>query len=172
VDGIGVDGAYGAAGAARFAARVEGLAERDGRLWLSEPDRDEPIAVTVRYLRPLTGRAEIVFLDDEQHEVLTATGVEAVPEPARASVERALRDRYCLPVVSRVKRIDVQFGTRYWEVDTDRGPRWFALREPGKNVVWLSDDRLVLRDTAGNRYEIADLSALDARSRRAIRLSL
>jgi hypothetical protein len=74
--------------------------------------------------------------------------------------------------VSRVKRIDVQFGTRYWEVDTDRGPRWFALREPGKNVVWLSDDRLVLRDTAGNRYEIADLSALDARSRRAIRLSL
>lgn len=155
-----------------MAARVEGLTLRDGRLWLATGAGAEPVPVTVRYLRPLSARTEIVFLDDKEKEVLTARGVEAVVGAARAHVERALEARYCLAVIVAVKRIDVQFGTRYWEVDTDRGPRWFALREPGKNVVWLGDRHVVLRDTAGNRYEIPDLGALDARSRRWVRLSL
>ena len=65
-----------------------------------------------------------------------------------------------------------RFGTRYWKVETDRGPRWFALREPGKNVTWISATRVVLRDTAGNRFEIPDLEALDGRSRRWVARSL
>lgn len=157
---------------AGFVTRVSGLSRRDGKLWLQTADRDEPVAVTVRYLRPLTARAEIVFLDESQREVLTASGIDAVEGRVRTLVEHALRERYHLTEITRVVRIDVQFGTRYWEVETTRGPRWFALREPGKNVLWLGEGHLVLRDTAGNRYEIPDLSVLDARSRRAVRLSL
>ena len=55
---------------------------------------------------------------------------------------------------------------------TDRGSRWFALREPGKNVLWITPTRLVLRDTAGNRFEIPDLTALDPRSRRRVGIAL
>ena len=77
-----------------------------------------------------------------------------------------------MATIRQVKRVDVRFGTRYWEVETDRGPRWFALREPGKNVTWLDDGHLVLRDTAGNRYEIVDVTALDGASRRWVGLSL
>lgn len=157
---------------AAFATYVSGISRRDGKLWLQTADLDEPVAVTVRYLRPLTARAEIVFLDEDQHEVLTATGIDAIEGRVRTLVEDALRERYHLTEITRVVRIDVQFGTRYWEVETVRGPRWFALREPGKNVIWLDDDHLVLRDTAGNRFEIPDLRVLDARSRRAVRLSL
>jgi hypothetical protein len=130
------------------------------------------VPVTVRYLRPLTARTEIVFLDDDLAEVVTARGVDAVVEAERPLVEEALRERYHLAVIERVEKISVQFGTRYWHVETDRGPRWFALREPGKNVTWLSPNQLVLRDTAGNRFEIRDLSALDARSQRKVRLAL
>lgn len=155
-----------------FTDRVAALTRRDGRLWLEAPGRDEPVAVTVRWLRPLTARREIVFLDAENKEVLTAVGVEAVEGEGRALVEEALRERYYLTRITRVNRIDVQFGTRYWEVETERGPRWFALREPGKNVLWLGSDHLIVRDTAGNRFEIADLSALDGRSRRVVRLAL
>lgn len=166
------DGGAPTTPAAAFVDTVEGLSRRDGRIWLKTPDRDEPVAVTVRYLRPLTARAEIVFLDDQHREVLTAAGIDAVEIPARATIEAALRERYFLTEITRVVSIDVTFGTRYWEVETDRGPRWFALREPGKNVIWLGEDHLVLRDTAGNRYEIPDLAVLDARSRRWVRLSL
>lgn len=151
-----------------FEERVEGLFARGGRLWLSQPDRDAPVAVSPRYLRPLTGRTEIVFLDEKDQEVVTVSGIEAIPEDTRELVQYELRERYHLVVIRRVDRLEVSMSTRFWRVQTDRGPREFALREPGKNVVWLDDNRLVLRDTAGNRFEISDLAALDRRSRQLV----
>jgi hypothetical protein len=158
-----------------FQGRLGGVSRKDGRLFLRRPDQpgeEEPVAVTVRYLRPLTARTELVFLDEKQREVVTVTGLDALQGEERALVEEALGERYLMAAIQRVRRIDVQFGTRYWQVETDRGPRWFALREPGKNAAWLNDTHLVLRDTAGNRYEIPDLNALDAPSRRRVRRSL
>lgn len=152
-------------------AGIDGLTRRDGRLWLERGD-GEPVAVTARYLRPLTSRTEIVFLDEKGREVATVLGLEGLDGDARALVEEALRERYCMATILRVRSIDVRFGTRYWEVDTDRGPRWFALREPGKNVTWLDEGHLVLRDTVGNRFEIPDVGALDRSSQRWIGLSL
>ena len=148
-----------------------GLTRRDGRLFVNGAG-DEDVEVTVRYLRPLTARSEVVFLDTKGREVATLAGLEALAEADRTLAEEALRDRYHLPVIQRVHEIDVRFGTRYWKVETDRGPRWFALREPGKNVTWISATRVVLRDTAGNRFEIPDLEALDGRSRRWVARSL
>jgi hypothetical protein len=85
----------------------------------------------------------------------------------RSMVEEALRERYHLLTITRAHVVDVGFGTRYWRVDTDRGPRWFTLREPGKNVSWITDRHLVLRENAGNRYQIPDVGALDERCPRA-----
>jgi hypothetical protein len=157
--------------ATKFATEVRGLGLRNGRLVLERPG-EKPSEVTVRYLRPLTARTEIVLLDHDGHEVLTAAGVDAFPPEERLLVTEALRSRYLLPVIRKVQRIDVRFGIRYWWVETDRGPRWFALREPGKNVSWITATHLVLRDTVGNRFEIPDLLALDPRSRRWVGLSL
>lgn len=154
-----------------FDEAVSGLRLRQGRLVLERPSGG-PIDVTVRYLRPLTARTEIVLLDAKGHEVGTVSGVDAFSPEERALVEDALAARYCLPVIRRIDRIDVRFGIRYWWVETDRGPRWFALREPGKNVTWIGESHVVLRDTAGNRFEIPDVAALDPGSRRWVRLSL
>jgi len=154
-----------------FAESLSGLVRRNGRLVLERPGK-EPVDVTVRYLRPLTARTELVLLDGHGREVASVTGEDAFPEQEREIVREALRQRYHLPVIQRVQRVEVRFGTRYWWVDTDRGPRWFALREPGKNVTWLSTSHVVLRDTAGNRYEVPDVAALDAGSQRRIMMSL
>jgi len=154
-----------------FAESVSGLIRRNGRLLLERPGQ-EPVEVTIRYLRPLTERTELVLLDDKGREVASVAGEDAFPEGERELVREALRLRYHLPVIRRVERVEVRFGTRYWWVDTDRGPRWFALREPGKNVTWLSPSHVVLRDTAGNRYEVQDVGALDPSSQRRIRMSL
>jgi hypothetical protein len=148
-----------------------GLVRRGGRLFV-ERDGQEPVAVTIRYLRPLTARREIVLLDPKGGEVATLRGLEAIAEPERTWAQEALADRYLFPVILRVHRVEVRFGTRYWWATTDRGPRWFALREPGKNVSWITPTRLVLRDTAGNRFEIPDLAAMDPRSRRWVGISL
>jgi hypothetical protein len=151
-------------------ARVDGLVSRNGRLFAQVDGGD--VAVTVRYLRPLTSRTEIVLLDDKGREVATVMEPETLPPEQRAAIDAALKERYHLVTITRVLEVDVLFGTRYWSVETDRGPRQFALREPGKNVTWLGERHLVLRDTAGNRYEIPDTERLDPRSRRLIAGSL
>jgi hypothetical protein len=85
----------------------------------------------------------------------------------RSVVEEALLELCHLLTITRVHVVDLRFGTRYWRVDTDRGPRWFTLREPGKNVSWINDRHLLLRDNAGNRDQIPDVGALDERCPRA-----
>lgn len=155
-----------------FETRLTGLSSQDGRLHLARPDAEEPIVVTVRYLRPLTSRSEIVFLDEKQQEVVTVRDLDAMTGADRQLVAEALRERYHLAIIARVEDVDIRMGTRYWRVETNRGRGWFALREPGKNVTWLGDNHLVLRDTAGNRFEIPDLAALDSRSRRLVRRSI
>ena len=47
-------------------------------------------------------------------------------------------------------------------------PCAFTFKEPGKNVTYLHQEHIVLRDAIGNRYEIRSLSELDAHSRRQI----
>ena len=155
-----------------FAQRVEGLSKRNGRLYMKHPDSGEDVSVTVRYLRPLTAPVEIVFLDEKSREVASLESTDVLTDEQRRVVEDALRERYHLLKIVKVHGVDVRFGTRYWRVDTDRGPRWFTLREPGKNVSWITERHLVLRDSAGNRYEIPDLDALDAPGRRSVLSSL
>jgi hypothetical protein len=155
-----------------FAERVEGVAARGGRLYVRRTAADDEIAVTVRYLRPLTSPSEIVFLDEKGREVATLASLDALAPEQIPLVERALSERYHLLTITRVLEVDVRFGTRYWRVETDEGPRWFSLREPGKNVSWLTERRLVLRDSVGNRYEIPDVEALDAASRGRVLSSL
>jgi len=155
-----------------FSASVEGVARRNGRLYVRRPGTDDEVAVTVRYLRPLTAPSEIVFLDEKSQEVATLGGVESLTAEQRTLVEEELRERYHLLTILTVHDVDVRFGTRYWRVETDRGPRWFTLRHLGKNVGWITDRHLTIRDTAGNRYRIPDLMALDARSRSLVVRSL
>jgi hypothetical protein len=154
------------------AAGIDGLVSRNGRLFARSPQRGDEVAVTVRYLRPLTSRTEIVLLDGKGLEVVTLMTMDGLPAEQRRVLEEALKERYHLVTITRVLDVDVLFGTRYWRVETDRGSTRFALREPGKNVTWLGQRHLVLRDTAGNRYEVPDTDALDARSRRWISGSL
>ena len=149
-----------------FETKLQGLFEAGHRLWLPRPGQQEPIPVTVRYLRPLTNRREVIFLDDKEREVATIAGVEVLTGAARSLVEAALDAYYHLAIVQRVIDVQLRLGTRFWTVETHRGDRVFALRSPSTNVTWLSDSHLVLRDTAGNRFEIPNLNALDIRSRK------
>ena len=144
------------------------LAWNGGRLQATVADRNEPVSVRIMYAQPLTARREIVLLDGDSKEVATLHGLEELDERSQEVARAALADRYHLPQITRVVRAVFQYGTRYFEVETDHGSVTFALREPGKNVSWLTQDRLVLRDTMGGPFEVPSLAALDSRSRRLL----
>ena len=53
-------------------------------------------------------------------------------------------------------------------METDRGQREFVVQNVAENAQWLGDHRLLIVDVDGNRFEIADLTALDKRSLAAV----
>jgi hypothetical protein len=59
-------------------------------------------------------------------------------------------------------------GATDWTVETDRGRRDFVTQNRQENALWFSDTPRLLRDGDGNRFEIPDVSAREARSRALI----
>ena len=52
----------------------------------------------------------------------------------------------------------------YWDVQTNRGRREFVVKNASENAQWPSERHLLLIDVDGNRFEVADLQALDKKS--------
>lgn len=142
------------------------LRRKGDQVLLSLGDADEEMPVRIVWARPVSGRGgEVCFLDDKKREVLMLQGLDGLDGESREIAEAELERRYLIPKITRVVRTAAHFGSRYWDVETDRGRRRFAMKDPTKNAVWLTDDHLILRDTLGNRYEIPTFSGLDAASR-------
>ncbi|MHC4480477.1 MAG: DUF1854 domain-containing protein [Planctomycetota bacterium] len=129
-------------------------------------DESEAVPVRIVWARPVSGRGrQVCFLDEQKREVLMIDSLDGLDPESRRVAEAELERRYLIPKITRVVRTAAHFGSRYWEVETDRGPRRFAMKDPAKNAVWISDDHLILRDTLGNRYEIPSFATLDQWSR-------
>lgn len=129
-------------------------------------DTAEEIPVKVLWARPISGRGEeISILGMDKKEVLMLDSLECLDPGSRKIAEEELDRRYLVPRIIVVKKTEANFGNRYWEVETDRGPRRFLMKDPNTNAIWITDDKLIIRDSLGNHYEIESLAALDDRSR-------
>ena len=91
----------------------------------------------------------------------TLTGID---DTSRAIIAEELERRYFLPTWKRTIRIKEDHGVIEWEIETDRGVRTFALRNIKDSIQHLSASRVLVSDPDGNRFEIADTNALDARA--------
>jgi len=129
-------------------------------------EQTEEIPVKLVWERPVSGREhEISLIGPDKREIAMIWSLEELDPDSRLVAEEELSRRYLVPRITRVFRTEAQFGNRYWDVATDCGPKKFLMKDPHSNVTWISTDRLVIRDTLGNRYEIESLNRLDARSR-------
>lgn len=148
------------------------LEERDGKV-MARLDSAEPVPARIVYACPVTepGR-NIGILNEKGESIAFLTDMEGLDPASRSVAERALAERYFLPRITRVISAEVAFGQRTIVVETDKGARAFALKNVNRNVQHLGEDRVIIRDTAGNRYEIPSLSALDAASRDHLMLAI
>jgi hypothetical protein len=141
------------------------LTSRQGKYLLRFGDSEKETAVRIKFARPLSARdSEISFLDEKKKEVAMVKGLHALDGSSRKVAEEALSFGYFIPCITRVNKTRTHFGTRFWDVHTDKGPRTFAMKDPLRNVTHMDDGRMVLRDTMGNCYEIKALEELDAHS--------
>ena len=107
----------------------------------------------------------LTLLDGKGDEIVMIPDPKTLPAPDQELLERELRQRYLTATVTTVTHARQEYGATYWTVETDRGPREFVTQSLQENALWFSDTHLLLLDVDGNRFEILDTSALDAKSR-------
>jgi hypothetical protein len=106
----------------------------------------------------------ISLLDAKDEEVCMFPDMKQMDPDMRVIVQEELDRRYLTSTIESVVSIRNEFGTSYWDVKTNRGPREFVVQNVAENAQWLGDHRLLLVDVDGNRFEIPDLNGLDKKS--------
>ncbi len=106
----------------------------------------------------------ISFLDAKDEEICMVDDLKQMDEAARIIINEELDRRYLTSTVQRVNSVRNEFGTSYWEVETNRGQREFVVQNVAENAQWLGEHRLLIIDVDGNRFEIPRLDELDKKS--------
>ena len=144
------------------------LVRKAGRTFASVDGQAET-PVRVAWARPLSGWGhDLVLVDEKKHEVAMVSDLAELDEPSRAVVAADLSERYIVSTVRKVHATKTHFGVRYWDVETDRGRRRFAVKDPSQSVLHLTEDRMMVRDTLGNSFAIESFAKLDKRSRQLV----
>lgn len=147
------------------------LFRKEGKLFVRFHGQLEEIQVNPVWTRPLTARGrELALVDQSRREVAQVDDPDSLDPDLRHTILSELESRYLIPAIRKILDIRAHMGVLYWSVETNAGSRRFALKDPSDSVLWLSDDRVILRDCTGNRYEIDSIGALDRSSRAKISL--
>lgn len=139
--------------------------ESPGGLLVLHVDGERYESVAVHRAFPFTyGDDYLSVRDKEGNEIGMIRKVSEFDKAARRLIRDELERRYFVPTILRIDRIKEEFGYAYWDVVTDRGPRRFTIRGVQESVLPVGSDRLLIIDVDGNRYEIPQVSKLDAKS--------
>ncbi|MBE6555385.1 MAG: DUF1854 domain-containing protein [Ruminococcaceae bacterium] len=136
------------------------LTLKDGTLYKDlEPRRLFPVSNTEMY---------ISLLDEHEKEIALVRDLKEL-DPGSAEVLRAcFREYYRIPRITRLVESVDRFGSLTWTVETESGPARFRIRNRHNDIKHLAGNRILVRDTNDNRYEIADWTQLDTASRRKL----
>lgn len=110
------------------------------------------------------GTKFITLLDENGIELAVIRDLDALPAEERKIIEGCLAEYYLIPRVTKILNATEKFGLITLDTETDRGPARIEIR----NLLYgfkQVGNRLLLRDGNDNRYEVPDLTKLDAKSR-------
>ncbi len=107
----------------------------------------------------------ITLLNSEEREVGFVRDLAELDDASVKALTDCFAEYYMIPKITRVLLCEEKFGSIKWEVETDRGPVKFRIRSRHSDIKKLyGSNRIIVRDTNDNRYEIPDYTALDKRS--------
>ena len=121
--------------------------------------------VEPRCLFPSSNRERfITLLDEAGNEQAVIRELKSLPKDQQAIIRACMEEYYLIPRIVKILNTTEKFGLITLETETDRGPARIEIR----NLLYgfkQVGNRLLLRDGNDNRYEVPDLTRLDARSR-------
>ncbi len=123
-----------------------------------------------RRLFPFTNpNMYITLLNKDEREVGFVRDLAELDEASVKALADCFAEYYLIPKITRVISCEEKFGSIKWEVETDRGPVKFRIRSRHSDINKMhGSNRIIVRDTNDNRYEIPDYMALDSKSIRML----
>ena len=111
----------------------------------------------------------ITFLDEKEHEIAMLAHITDVDDESRKAVLDCFEDYYMIPKICEILHVEDKFGALKFTVRTDRGVIKFGIRSRHSDIKPLrGKDRILIRDSNDNRYEIPSFAALDDRSKKLL----
>src|SRR6185369_15591445 len=93
----------------------------------------------------------IGFLDSDGKDIGIVKDPDLLDPDSQRIVAEELELRYFVPVIEKVVSVKEEFGSVYWTVETNRGPKEFVVRNLKDSVLELPGNRAILTDVDGNR---------------------
>jgi hypothetical protein len=122
-----------------------------------------------RRLFPISGlRKYITLLDNDGNEKCIIRDLDTLMPESREAVEKCLDEYYLVPKIIRIIDTEEKYGILKMKCETERGIRTFDVRNRYSDIKVLYDNRVLIRDSDDNRYEIPDHTRLDKHSKKLL----
>ncbi len=107
----------------------------------------------------------ITLLDKGEKEVALVRKLDEIDEESQKVLRECFKEYYMIPKISRLIDCEDKFGVLKWTVETDRGVINFTIKNRHSDIKRLyGTNRVIVRDSNDNRYEIPDVTVLDSHS--------
>ncbi|MBP5765800.1 MAG: DUF1854 domain-containing protein [Clostridia bacterium] len=148
--------------------------DRDGCLFMRDRSTggEDEKRVMLHLLFPYSSRRELVsVLNTEQDEIGMIADIGLFEGEQEKALEKEIARKYFIRKIVKINELKEKNGMTIWKVtDADGNKPEFSLKDTYGSIFRVSDERFVITDADGNRFEIEDLSRLDAKSRKKIEL--
>ncbi len=143
--------------------------ERERLLVVDSTGKTHPGVFAVR-LFPASAPEEFISLriwdrDGREHELGLVRDLRSWPSESRELLTEALARRYLLREISRIDRIQLEFGTLSLQVHTPLGLEQVRMRWSQSQVQDFGTNGKILIDVEENRYLVRDVDRLSDRER-------
>ncbi len=111
-------------------------------------------------------RAYITLLDENEKEIALIRNIADLDTDSAGVLDACFAEYYLIPQITRLVESIEKFGSLKWHVETDRGEVTFRIRNRHNDIkLFRGTNRVLVRDSNDNRYEIKDYTQMDAHSR-------
>lgn len=111
-------------------------------------------------------------IDGKQEEIGMIERLSDFDIPTVALIERQLELRYFMPSILQIYSIKEEYGHTYWSVLTDKGKCRFTSASGSSGAVIQDGDRVIIKDSSENRFEIKDITKLSTKEMKKLDLYL
>lgn len=110
--------------------------------------------------------------DGKQEEIGIIEKLSDFDSDTVSLIKRQLELRYFMPRILKLYSIKEEYGYTYWYVLTDRGKCKFTSASGSSGTVMKHGNRVIIKDSDENRFEIEDITALTVKEIKKLDLYL